>query len=182
MHDLLRGNCGLVSGSFTGPKASSSRCEQLVSIQIDLVSAAGKTTRIKRTRTGVVGLLADQTPAGPFPVDQWKSNIDPEEIKLFKKMRASDPHRKAVTPPHSERVMARPIKPGSKKVARVMRGKFLWIFTRSGSLSMSGAQRSSSVFSGANSHPMCACQRPLSTPATPSPRCAEWPFARPRGS
>jgi lipopolysaccharide export LptBFGC system permease protein LptF len=31
------------------------------------------------------GLLANQSPAGPEPVERWATNIDPEEIKLFKK-------------------------------------------------------------------------------------------------
>src|SRR4051812_16092931 len=33
----------------------------------------------------VRGLRADETPSGPDPVAQWKTNIDPEEIKLYKK-------------------------------------------------------------------------------------------------
>lgn len=33
----------------------------------------------------VTGLRADETPAGPTPVNQWKTNINPEEVKLFRK-------------------------------------------------------------------------------------------------
>jgi lipopolysaccharide export system permease protein len=33
----------------------------------------------------ITGLRADQMPAGPEPVPVWKTNIDPEEIKLYKK-------------------------------------------------------------------------------------------------
>jgi len=86
-----------------------------------------------------------------------------------KKMRASDPHRKAVTPPQRVRVIASPMRPGSKNVTSVMSGKFLWTFTRSSSFNRSGAQRSRSVRSGVTNHPTCACHRPRTTPAKPSP-------------
>jgi lipopolysaccharide export system permease protein len=33
----------------------------------------------------VTGLLANESPQGPFDVTEWKTNIDPEEVKLFKK-------------------------------------------------------------------------------------------------
>ncbi len=33
----------------------------------------------------VTGLRAGETPGGPFPADKWKTNIDPEEVKLFRK-------------------------------------------------------------------------------------------------
>jgi lipopolysaccharide export system permease protein len=33
----------------------------------------------------VTGLRATEVPAGPTPVAQWKTNVDPEEIKLYKK-------------------------------------------------------------------------------------------------
>jgi lipopolysaccharide export system permease protein len=33
----------------------------------------------------VTGLRVDEIPAGPMPVANWKTNIDPEEVKLFRK-------------------------------------------------------------------------------------------------
>jgi lipopolysaccharide export system permease protein len=33
----------------------------------------------------VIGLRANEVPAGPFPADKWKTNINPEEVKLFRK-------------------------------------------------------------------------------------------------
>src|SRR5687768_15523088 len=100
---------------------------------------------------------------GRFP-KKWQIELMLHVTWCSTKMRASEPHRKAVTAPANDHVSRPPRSAGSAKERNVKVPKRLLILTMSRSAIRSGAQRALSVSSGADSHPTCACHSPLTVP------------------
>jgi lipopolysaccharide export system permease protein len=70
--------------------------------------------------TRVTGLRGDQTPAPPAPVASWKSSIDPEEIKLYKKADYVD----LLSTGRINQLLARPKSYGTANLLRVKHARF----------------------------------------------------------
>lgn len=68
----------------------------------------------------VTGLRADEAPAPPTPVRTWKTNIDPEEIKLFKKSDYVD----LLSTDRINQLLARPKSYGVANLLRVKHARF----------------------------------------------------------
>jgi lipopolysaccharide export system permease protein len=68
----------------------------------------------------VRGLRAEETPSGPEPVAQWKTNIDPEEIKLYKKSDYVD----LLSTDRINQLLARPESYGYANLLRVKHWRF----------------------------------------------------------
>ena len=68
----------------------------------------------------VTGLRVDQTPAGPEPVAKWKTNIDPEEVKLFRKSDYVD----LLSTDRINQLLDRPESYGKANLLRVKHARF----------------------------------------------------------
>jgi lipopolysaccharide export system permease protein len=68
----------------------------------------------------VTGLRAEQMPSGPDPVAKWKTNIDPEEVKLFRKSDYVD----LLSTDRINQLLDRPESYGKANLLRVKHARF----------------------------------------------------------
>jgi lipopolysaccharide export system permease protein len=68
----------------------------------------------------VSGLRADERASGPFPVATWKTNIDPEEVKLFRRSDYVD----LLSTERINQLLARPKSYGEQNLLRVKHMRF----------------------------------------------------------
>ncbi len=68
----------------------------------------------------ITGLRSDEAPSGPFPIDGWKTNIDPEEIKLYKKSDYVD----LLSTDRINQLLDRPESYGKANLLRVKHARF----------------------------------------------------------
>src|SRR5215218_5172968 len=102
----------------------------------------------------------------------WQMEFTLQVAWCNRNTRTRPAHTNAVKPANGEPPES--AKPSTNRIARpssAHSGKYLSTQRMTGSLRRSGAKRLAEVRCPSNSQPMCECQRPLSTPRTPSASC-----------